>query len=857
MTDELAAVVSGPSGGGDLPAGTVTFLFTDIAGSTQLLRQGRRAYGTALDEHRRLLRAAFAACGGREVDTQGDSFFAAFPTAEQALSAAAQAQRSLAAQSWPDGMPVLVRMGLHTGEASVSGDGYLGLAVHRAARIAAAASGGQVLVSETTAALGGEELPAGTSLRPLGGHRLKDFPQRAALYQLDVAGLPTQFPPPRTLPRRPALPAPAGELLGRDADLDALSGLLTGARARLVTLIGPGGIGKTRLAIETARTVAGAFAGGVVFVPLSPVSDASLVLSTVADVLGTHRESGVEPLDVLPPALGDEPTLLVLDNCEQVVAARTDVAALLEAVPATVVLATSRQAMRLRSERQYQLAPLAGTPAQRLFAERAGAVSPGFALDDGNADVVAEICRRLDGLPLAIELAAARVRLLPPAAMLGRLGERLDLLGGGPLDLPERQRTLRATMDWSFDLLGQREQAVFVRLGVFSGGWSLAAAEAVCGGPGEPDVLEPLSALLDASLLLEFDLSSPEPRLHMLETVRTYAQEKLAAAPDRADVERRHSAWVLAMTDSFWHAQDRGFTEAVDRFDRERANFRTAVQRTIEAGDVDSATFMLRNTFPYLLRRDAEREAMIWLEQLEPWAAGAPDPVRGRLLVLRALFAGMVGDLTVVRELLAEGRRLLPDDETSDRALVATAGTFAAMAEGSVEGLAYAAILRADLALVVGDLESAERQLRVTQDLFDARGEENLLGPVLSVAGLVLLARGDAHGGRRAVLDGAAANRHGGHPSGIAYSLEGLAALALADGRPAVAARALAAADAARRDVASPLWPVLTPLVDDLAARARAQAGGDAGIDGGDTDLRQVLDRTLEELGGPAAGTRG
>src|SRR3954453_3414169 len=231
---------------GELPAGTVTFLFTDIAGSTGMLRQDRRAYGAALADHRRLLRAAFAACGGREVDTQGDSFFVAFPTAEQAVAAAAEAQRSLAAQSWPDGIPLLVRMGVHTGEATVAGDGYLGLAVHRAARIAAAAAGGQVLVSEATATLAGDDLPAGTSLRPLGEHRLKDFPQPAALYQLDVAGLATDFPPPRTLPRRPPLPAPTGELLGRDDDLAALAGLLTGGRTRLVTVIGPGGIGKTR-----------------------------------------------------------------------------------------------------------------------------------------------------------------------------------------------------------------------------------------------------------------------------------------------------------------------------------------------------------------------------------------------------------------------------------------------------------------------------------------------------------------------------------------------------------------------------------------------------------------------------------
>ncbi len=854
MTDEVPAVQPDRTGDGALPTGTVTFLFTDIAGSTRLLRQDRQAYGTALSEHRRLLRAAFAACGGREVDTQGDSFFAAFPTAGQALSAAAQAQRSLAAQSWPDRMPVLVRMGLHTGEATVAGDGYLGLAVHRAARIAAAASGGQVLVSDATAALAGEELPAGTELHPLGEHRLNDFPEPAALYQLDIAGLPTHFPPPRTLASRPGLPTPTGELLGRDADVAALAQLLSDTRTRLVTVTGPGGIGKTRLAVETARTVAEAFPGGVVFVPLSTVEDAGLLLGTVADTLGVRREPGVEPLDALRPALGDDRTLLVLDNFEQVVAARKDVTALLDAVPTAVVMVTSRQALRLRSERRFPLAPLAGTPAQQLFAERAAAVSPGFTLDDATAAVVAEICRLLDGLPLAIELAAARVRLLPPTALLGRLGRRLDVLGGGPVDLPERQRTLRATMDWSFGLLAPHEQAVFTRLAVFSGGWSVSAAEAVCGRPDEPDVLEALAALLDASLLLESDESGAgEPRLHMLATVHTYAEEKLAASPDRTQIERGHSEWVLAMTDSFWHASDRGFGEALERFDRERANLRAAVQRAVDGADVETTTLILRNTFPYLLRRDAEREAVAWLEQVLPRAAEAPAAVRGRLLVLRALFAGMVGDLAVVPVWLKEGRRLLlgHDDQASDRALVAAAGTFAAMAEGSVEGLAYAAILRADLALVVGDLESAERYLGETREFFDLLGDEALVGPVLSLAGLVLLARGDVRAGERAVLDGAAVNRRSGHPTGIAYSLEGLAAVALHGGRPAVAARALASAARARRDVASPLWPALAPLVDELTARSLAELGDPAEAavaEGREEDLRQVLDRTLQDL---------
>ena len=846
MTDELPAVLAGPSRADALPAGTVTFLFTDIAGSTELLRQDRAAYATALADHRRLLRGAFTAWEGREVDTQGDSFFVAFPTAGQAVAAATEAQRSLAAMA----VPMSVRMGLHTGEATVAGDGYVGLAVHKAARIAAAASGGQVLLSEATAALAREELPDRTVLHPLGEHRLKDFPEPAALYQLDIAGLPMHFPPPRTLPGRGGLPVPAGELLGRDADLAALTALLTDARTRLVTVVGPGGIGKTRLALEMTREVADEFAGGVVFVPLGPVADARLFLGTIADSLGASRDPGVEPLAVLRSALGNERTLLVLDNFEQVVAARTALLALLDSSPSTVAMVTSRQALRLRLERQYRLPPLGETPALRLFAERAAGVSPGFALTDGNTAVVAEICRRLDGLPLAIELAAARVRLLPPAALLARLGERLDVLSGGPADLPERQRTLRATMDWSFDLLEPHEQAVFTMLAVFSGGWSVAAAEAVCGRPGEPDVLDALSALLDASLLLESGESAEEPRLHMLETVRTYAAEKLAASPDRAGIERRHGDWVLGLTESFWHAHDRGFQQALEHFDRERANLRAALQRAIDAADVETAALLLRNSFPYLLRRDGEREAVGWLEQILPRTADAPDDVRGRVLVLRALFVGMIGDLPVVPPLLEAGRRLLSADE--DRALVAAAGTFAAMADGSGEGLAYAAILRADLALVVGDLESAERCLRDAQELLDLLGDEAPVGPVLSLTGLVLIARGDLRGGRRAVLDGAADNRRSGHPSGMAYSLEGLAAVALSDGRPAAAARALAAAAAGRRELASPLWPALTPMVEGLAARARERLGAAAAAaaeaEGRDGSPLDSLTRTLDEL---------
>jgi predicted ATPase/DNA-binding SARP family transcriptional activator/class 3 adenylate cyclase len=857
-----------------LPTGTVTFLLTDIAGSTQLLRQNDRGYAAALADHRRLLRVAFAAHGGREVDAQGDSFLVAFLSAGQAVAAAAEAQRSLAAQPWPDAVRVRVRMGLHSGEATVAGGGYVGLAVHRAARIAAAADGGQVLLSGATAGLLGDQLPPGTTLRHLGEHRLKDFPQPAPLYQLDIAGLPTRFAPPRSAPRYHPLPVFGGELLGRDGDLAALAELLTDARTRLVTVTGPGGIGKTRLALETARTVADTFSGGAVFVPLSAVTDARLVLSAIADAVDARREPGLEPLDAVRMTLGDDRTLLVLDNLEHVVDAACDISALLDADPAVVVLVTSRRVLRLRCERQFPLVPLAAVAAERLFAERAAAVHPGFRLDAANAAAVAEICRRIDGLPLAIELAAARVRLLPPPALLERLGRRLDVLADGPVDLPERQRTLRATMDWSFGLLGPHEQAVFTRLAVFSGGWTFAAAETVCGRSTEPDVLGALSALLDASLLVAFDETTPEPRLHMLETVRAYAEEKLAAAGDRAETERRHTDWLLALARSFIYADVWEYHQSLERLDYERANIRAAVQRAFDAADVQTAAVLILNTLAYLSLRDAQREASEWLDRIIPRSADAPAAVRARLLILRAIVAAGLDDITTVRPLLEEASPLLPDDadHVYDRGIAAMAGAFAAMAEGSMEeacrhlddaaaqftamghhlGVLFTTDIRTVLAVTRGDLEAAEQHSQAALDLSRRLGEEDLLGDALSVRGPILLSLGDVHGGRRAILDGAAINQRTGGPTNIVRSLEGLAAVALADDRPDVAARALAAAAECRRHRATALSPALTPLIEDLARRSRRQLGDQAyekaRAEAAQWSPLQALDQTLAEF---------
>jgi predicted ATPase/class 3 adenylate cyclase len=869
MADERTAVESARAGA--LPTGTLTFLFTDIEGSTRLLRADPSAYAASLVDHRRLLRNVFAAHGGQEVDTQGDSFFVAFPSAGQALAAAAEGQQALADHPWPKGRGVRVRMGLHSGDAVATAGGYVALPVHQAARIAAVAHGGQILMSGVTAALAGARLPEGTVLRALGPHRLKDFPDPVPLHQLDVTGLPREFPPLNSPPPHPRLPAPSEPLLGREADVSTLVALLRRERTRLVTVTGPGGVGKTRLALEAARQVAGDFRGGVVFLPLSPVVDPGLVLTSVADAVGARREAAADLVEAVRTTIGDDRTLLVLDNFEQVTAAARDVAALLDRTPALVTVVTSRQVLRLRSEQQFHLGPLAETPAMQLFAERAAAVRPDFVLDPANAPAVAEICRRLDRLPLAIELAAARVRLLPPDALLNRLRDRLDVLGRGPVDLPERQRTLRATMDWSHGLLRPHEQALFARLGIFSGGWTLTVADNICGRTGEPEVLDTLAVLLDDSLLVALQGAAPDPRLDMLETVRAYAAEKLAASSDAGETGHRHTEWILAMTDPLVHGEATAFRQALERFNQERANVRSAVQRAIDTGDLESAALLIRNALGYLVRRSGEREALAWLEQALPRASSA---VRGRLLVLRALLAGVFLDLPAVGPLLAEGLRLLPDDadHAYDRALAAMAGIYAAMAEGSVEkwargieetaarfaalgqdlGRAFMEVFGGELALMLGNLEDAEQHYRVALELAGRLGDESLMGQALSSRGLVLLAQGDLAGARRSVIDGAAANRRGGQPTAIAYALEGLAAVALADGRPTVAAQALGAATAMREHLALPRPPALSPLLDDVADRARRQLGDDA-YAAACAEARQwpspeALDRTFEGL---------
>ena len=530
----------------DLPAGTVTLVFTDIEGSTRLLEElGDERYGELLAQHHRACRVAWAAHGGVEVDTAGDAFFVAFPTASGALAAARTAQEALAE------LGLRVRMGVHTGDVSVNETGYVGFEVHRAARIAAAAHGGQVVVSAAAAAA----TDRAERLVDLGEHGFKDFAEPMPIFQLGEGS----FPPLKTLSNT-NLPRPASSFVGRQHELgDVLARLEQGAR--LLTLTGPGGSGKTRLALEAAATLVPEFKAGVFWVGLATLRDPVLVTEAIAQTLGAK--------DGLADHIGERELLLLLDNLEQVIDAAPDLSALLRACPALRLLVTSRELLRVEGEVEYAVPPLAEPEAVDLFRERTQ-LEP--------SDEIRELCTRLDNLPLAVELAAARAKALSPARILERLSQRLDLLKGGR-DADPRQQTLRATIEWSYHLLSDEEQRLFRALSVFAGGCTLEAAEEV----SDAD-LDALQSLVEKSLVRFMN-----ERYWTLETIREYASERRVEHP-HTGLSRRHALWFLTLAEAAWGVS--GTAEHPDRLDaleRDHANLRVAVDWAIAAGETAMA----------------------------------------------------------------------------------------------------------------------------------------------------------------------------------------------------------------------------------------------------------------------------
>jgi len=726
----------------DLPTGTVTFLFTDVEGSTRLLHEfGPEGYGTAMAEHRRIVRDAVATHGGVEVDTQGDAFFVAFPDPAGALAAAAAARDALASG------PIRVRMGIHTGTPHLGDEGYVGADVHRAARIAAAGHGGQVLVSATTVdALGA------AGLRELGEHRLKDFDQPVSIYQLGDE----RFPPLRTISNT-NLPRPASSFVGREHEVAEVAALIQDG-ARLLTLTGPGGSGKTRLAIEAAATLVPEFKAGVFWVGLAPLRDPALVSETIGQAIGA--KSG------LAAHISEREMLLLLDNLEQVVAAAPDLATLVEACPNLRLLVTSRELLRVRGEVEYPVLPLADREAVDLFCARAQ-TEPN--------DPIRQLCRALDNLPLAIELAAARASILTPTQILERLSGRLDLLRGGR-DADPRQQTLRATIVWSHDLLRPAEQRLFARLAVFVGGCTVEAAEAVA----EAD-LDTLQSLVDKSLLRH-----TADRFWMLETIREYATERLHDSGEADEFRRRHAKHFLTVAEEAHpHVRVeslRGGRRWLDRLEQEVDNLRTALDWFEAAGQSQALLQMVGASSEFMLLRGHVLEGLSRGHRALSVDPG-PTEARARALEAVAELAIFDGDLAQTRQWAQEALDIYASLEDEN-----------GVAE-CLWALGYVAAEEYDWA-------TAHRLLQESLRLFRELGSEYHVPWITRTLAFAHAQSGDLERARELYEDGLSAARRVGGRAIEATLLASLAWLAVRQGRPKDAPYLLRRSLIIRREIA-------------------------------------------------------
>ena len=609
----------------ELPSGTVTFLFSDVEGSTQLLERHGAAMGSALARHHELFEQIVEGHGGTIFETVGDAVYAAFTDAGAAATAALDAQRALASEDWGAIGRMAVRIAIHTGTVERRGDHYFGPALFRVARLQALGYGEQTLLSGVTAGLAGEALPTGAWLRDLGTHRLNDLGEPEHVYQLVHRDLRTEFPALKSLDSHPHnLPLQLSSFVGREAEVAELAQLR--AQHRLVTLLGPGGIGKTRLALQVAADVLDAVPDGVFFVDLAPVRDPELVPGAVATSLGL-RAQPIEPISrTLAQHLSSKTLLLVLDNLEQLLpAAVVTVTELLTEAPGLSVLATSRVPLRIRGEREYAVPSLAAgapgsfdvapPPAVALFVERARAIGAELVIDAQTGPLIADICMRLDGLPLAIELAAARLRLLSLAALRDRLRERLPMLTGGARDLPERQQTLRGAIAWSEDLLTTEQRGLFARLGVFVGGFTLEAGEAVSDERLGGNTIDTLGELVEHSLVRFLPVSSGGDRYGMLETLREYAAERLGQAADSEVVREKHARWLVSYArEAQEHFRGPNGTTWLDQVEQEHDNIRTALEWLSDTGREDLLAELVTAVATFWRLHSHSAESLRWMD---------------------------------------------------------------------------------------------------------------------------------------------------------------------------------------------------------------------------------------------------
>jgi predicted ATPase/class 3 adenylate cyclase len=755
-------------------SGPVTLCFTDMEDSTPLAERLADAFSAVLATHRRLLRECFAARGGIEVRAEGEEFFEVFESPTGAVRAAVDAQRALAAHAWPAGVAVRVRIGLLTGEAVWTSDGLVGLDIHRAARVAAAGYGGQILVSGATFDAAEACADGGIDFAYLGVHRLKGLARRERIYQVVARGLPRHFPPLRTLRDSVGnLPVEPTALLGREAELASLGRLLSRRDLRLITITGPAGIGKTRLASEAAAQTSLEFRDGVSYVSLAALTDIAAVHVQVARALQLNEiGGGLEPLVM---HLAARETLLFIDNFEHLLGASGDLAELLVRCPGMKILATGREPLHIRGETEFRLGPLAlppvgissadiihRSPAVQLFVERAAAVRPGLLLDDKDLGLVAHICQRLDGLPLAIELVAARARLLSLASILDRLPSVLDLASNGPRDVPDRHQSLRAAIGWSYDLLPQDQQSVFRSMAVLMDGSSLESADAVVdpsqAGPGLLDLLE---ALVSRNLIRVTE-DDGEPRFGMFQTIRDYGLEQLEASGEAFDTRLRHLDYFGKRT----HVSAGRETQPshVAFVDGEADNIRSALAWSLtDPKTAIKGLSLATSAGMYWWQRSAD-EGSEWLTKLLDAAADSPPSLRARArywLTWLAMDLRPPSDVVALAEAgVAEARR------GSDRS-------------GS---LVMALNILGDSLVNAGDFARATSISEEAVQRARARDDPRLIGITLWPLGLAAAARGDGPAAREAWIASCEAFERASDDLLIATPLEGLARLALAEG---------------------------------------------------------------------------
>jgi predicted ATPase/class 3 adenylate cyclase len=701
----ILAISSGRVGhGGDtpfvtrLPTGTVTFLLTDIESSTRRWEREPDAMRSAVAQHDVLFERAVAAHSGIDVKPrgEGDSHFSVFPRATDAVVAAAEFQQVLSAASWPTESPLRVRIGIHTGEADLRDGDYYGSTVNRCARLRSLAWGSQTLVSLATMQLVRENLPDGLDLRDLGQHRLKDLSFPEHVFQLVIPGVPDDFPPLLSLDRLPTnLPIQATPFIGRKHEIEIICSWLLDSQTRLVTLTGPGGSGKTRLGLQVGASIIEHFPDGVYFVPLESVSDPSIVIQSIAHVIGVRETTGVGLTENLSALLQDKTMLLVLDNFERLISASGQVAALLASNPGLKILVTSREVLRIQGEHELLVPPLAfpdetlllsperlmDYEAIRLFVSRATEVKPDFELTAENAAAVLGICQRLDGLPLAIELAAARIRMFPPQALLKRLDRTLTLLTGGARDLPLRHQTLRGTIAWSYDLLVPDEQGLFRCLSVFAGGFTLDGVIAVTRAaeaeqadmPVEPpvqgeedlwarsiEVFDGIDALLSKSLVHRQRSSSSsdgEPRFGMLETIREFGLDQLEASGELNAVRRNHAEYCMTLAEQAEPAlQGPEQGEWLQRLEDEHRNMRAAMNYALDTLNAELGLRLTSALWPFWEIRGYLTEGRSWTERM--LTLGGPAPWRARTLTGAGTFAWYQGDYERAAQLHGEALQL-------------------------------------------------------------------------------------------------------------------------------------------------------------------------------------------------------